>query len=157
MRFFTREWWSGDGNPKVVTAYRRHFSSIRHRLPAELVALHERYSLHDGHVRSFSASDAHRKLRVVIDTWDNANVYRCLALEYGRVTSLHLSGADKSDIADPPSWGDLGYHEVDIADGQLEHRMLFAGDLELHVRFGSFDLVVGVGPGIHDSNTSRSG
>src|SRR5947208_3540450 len=59
MQFFTSEWW-GRGDMEACTAYRQRFESIRHELPRDLVRLHERYALHDGHLRSIALSDRTR-------------------------------------------------------------------------------------------------
>ena len=146
MRFFTSEWWSGEGDPGAAAAYRRHFESIKQRLPDDLVLVHDRYPLHDGHVRSATASDGAKELRLVVDTWDYDNCYRRLALEYERVTAWHVDCDGEADVAEPQTWGDLGYQEVDANDGTLEHRMIFAAGVELMVRFGGFRLVIEEGP-----------
>ena len=86
MRFFTSDWW-GTGDTEKVAAYRQYFESVKQRLPEDLVLAHDRYPLHDGRVRSATASDATKKLRVVVDTWDWDNCYRRLALEYEQVTA----------------------------------------------------------------------
>ena len=146
MRFFTSEWWDGDGDPETATAYRRHFASIQDRLPADLVRLHERYTLHDGHVRSVGMSVETGKLTLVVDTWDDANCYRRFGLIYDAVTAWRVESDGDADIADPKTWDDLGYHEVDVAGDALEHRMIFAGGVELLVRFSGFRLVIEEGP-----------
>ena len=115
MRFFTSEWWAGKGGPGTADAYRQHFEAIRHQLPADLVHLHEGYSLHDGHVRLVAASAGTPTLRIVVDTWDDDNCYRRLALEYGGVTGWRAESTGQADLADPGTWRDLGYHEVDVA------------------------------------------
>ena len=146
MRFFTSDWWGEGDTGETAAAYRRHFESIKRQLPEDLVLAHERYPLHDGRVRSATVSDGIKKLRLVVDTWDWDNCYRRLALEYERVTAWHVDGDGEANVGDPPTWGHLGYQEVDVGDGALEHRIIFAAGVELLVRFGGFRLLVEEGP-----------
>jgi hypothetical protein len=146
MRFFTSEWWSGDGGSEVVKAYRTHFEAIRDALPPELVRLHERYTLHDGRVRSFGVADGMHGLSIVVDTYDNSNAYRRFRLTYSGVRKFEIMSTGSRDVADPGRWGDLGYHEVDRTDAGIEHRIIFCDDVELVIQFRAFTYAIEEGP-----------
>ena len=146
MQFFTKEWWAGAGDSETVQAYRKHYMSIRDRLPPDLVRVHDVYSLHDGRVRSIRVADRAGPLRIVIDTWDDDNVYRRLNLQYAGVSIFRAESTDGADLADPWTWGTFGYQELDAAGAMFTHRIIFVNDVELVLSFASFALVVEQGP-----------
>ena len=140
MKYFTSEWWGRDepADPDPVPLYRAYYESVRHKLPADLVAAHDAEPLHDAtlHLVELVA----QALRVVLMVHE-ARRSRPLTLVYRGVSSFRTVVDGSGSAGTPNAFGHLGYQEVEVVgEGHFEHRLLFASGIELHVRFSGFDL-----------------
>src|SRR5262245_45533105 len=142
MRFFTFEWWAGvqTGNSSdPADAYERHFKSIERMVPADLADLELNGSLHDAKLRALHSDCRAQTLELDLAAVDanGATVY--VRLRYLGVVSLLGTADSEYGLPGPFGFGDLGYSEVDVVDGDLTHSLLFSSGIELQVRFKSFE------------------
>lgn len=144
MRFFTMAWWCGCQTGYAGDAfadYAAHLAAIRNRLPADLLALQESVSLHDGRLRELDYSPATGAIRMLIDGDDGAGGLRRLNLSYRDVTFFRSFADPDEGLPGPQGFGDLGYDEVDVAEnGEIVHRILFSSGIEFVVQFTGFEL-----------------
>lgn len=140
MKFFTLDWWTGDSEADPHSAYAAHVASIRHLLPADLLALHERNPLHDARLRDLRLDVTAGELVLSFDAADeNGGFGRRLRLAYRGVTLFRSAADPARGLGGPHGYGDLGYDEIDTAgDGTFEHRLLFSSGVELQVQFRHF-------------------
>ena len=127
MRFFTREWHSGelpdDEADAVGVAYHAHIQSLSEALPPGVRELATTLNLHDALVRRVLLDGNRRELRLELRCGDQQRGYEDVALTYhGTVLtqqSLHdLRGATERG-------GEVLYDEVDvIGDGLFSHQLL---------------------------------
>jgi hypothetical protein len=141
VRFFTMAWWCGiqtgaGGDPSA--GYTGHLGTIRDRLPPDLLATEESVSLHDTRLRELRLSVTEAVLTLGLDSYSGDER---LALVYSGVERLESSADPEVGLGGPAGYGDLGYYEIDVlADGALEHRLLFSTGVELVVVFRGFRL-----------------
>lgn len=143
MKFFTIEWWCGlqvdEYDP--LADYRKHFLTIRERLPKGLVALQESVSLHDAKLRELEYTSQQNSLTLCLDGYDGAGNLRQFKMRYSDVLSFRTFADPEVGLRGPHGYGDLGYDEADITvEGNYEHRLLFSTGIELQVVFREFDL-----------------
>ena len=94
MKFFTLDWWMGDSEAGPRAAYAAHLASVRHLLPADLLALHERNPLHDARLRTLRLNLPAGELVLAFDADDESGGFdRRLRLTYSGVTAFR-SAAD---------------------------------------------------------------
>jgi hypothetical protein len=132
----------GNGGAAFKEAtYRRYLATIRDRLPADLLALQESVSLHDGLLREFDASPPTGTLRMLVDGDDGAGGLRCFTLHYQGVTCFRSFADPNEGLPGPHGYGDWGYDEADVAaNGEIVHRILFSSGVEFLVQFTGFEL-----------------
>lgn len=148
MKYYTKEWWGGAGDPAAaVNAYWSYIGSIRSSLPMELARLLEEVSLHDSRVESFTVT-SQDSLAVLIlngssDPWcrsKEGDHPRRFTLRYAGVTDVSMRNGDGVRVTELDD-SDLGYDEMELLPcGLIQHRMLFASDIELHLTFKDFSL-----------------
>jgi hypothetical protein len=144
MKFFTPAWRDGeladDAYDSVFGRYEQHMSTMRTALPDELVRFIETLSLHDGLVRSASV-DAEGTFCLSVRAGDLQSGYSDIDLEYGGLEVLdgipsvaEVLNADDAEIV---------HDEIDVLDGpRFEHRLLFAPEGEVRIRFRQFSFTV---------------
>ena len=124
-----------------VPDFQAHLASIRDQLPADLVALQEKISLHDSILRELNFDVASRQLDLRLDGSDMKGGLRAFRLTYKEVDTFRSTADPQSGLPGPHGYGDLGYDEADITDdGRLEHRLLFSTGIEFQIIFGGFNL-----------------
>jgi hypothetical protein len=143
MKYFTPEWWALDVEDITVAmkAYRNYFESIRHKLTPDMVSLVEAISLHDSRLRELLVDAPGRSIRLVLDGW--VNPWSPVGWHHHRRFTLIYQGVESFESRNGMRLfgDDLGYHELEcLDDGAFEHRMLFASDAELIVRFADLQL-----------------
>jgi hypothetical protein len=122
-------------------SYRTYLATIRDRLPADLLALQESVSLHDGRLREFEHSPSTGTLRMLIDGDDGNGGLRRFTLRYRGVSFFRSFAEADEGLPGPHGYGDLGYDEADVAEsGELVHRILFSSGIEFVVQFTGFEL-----------------
>ena len=140
MKYFTSEWWGRDepADPDPVPVYRAYYESVRGVLPPDLVAAHDAEPLHDATLHFVEVNGAALRVRLTVYT---ERELRPLTLVYSGVSSFRTVVEGSECSGGPNVFGDLGYQEVEVVgDGHFEHRLLFASGIELHIRFGGFQL-----------------
>ena len=145
MRFFTSAWRDGDLSDddyeQACVAYDRRLDDIHDVLPAKLSEFIATVSLHDAEVR-LARAQRDGTFRLGLRAGDQQRGYVDVDLTYEGVEALEgvpsirrvLNRSDVEVVRD----------EVDVAsppDG-FEHRLLFAPEGEILVRFKNFDFVV---------------
>lgn len=135
------EWWGGDGEGIVSDprpGYAAYFATIRHELPADLLAREESISLHDTRLRELRISRNDGTLRLGLETHSGDER---LTLVYREVERFESLADPKVGLRGPAGYGDLGYCEVEVLPGgTFEHRMLFSTGIELIVEFREFEM-----------------
>ena len=145
MKFFTMQWWSGipegDSGADPFASYHARLAAIRDQLPADLVALQESISLHDGRLRELEHLPSAGTLRMLVDGDDGQGGLRRFTLHY-RAVNLFRSVAETDEgFPRPRGYGDWGYDEADVTEeGELVHRILFSSGIEFEVQFMGFEL-----------------
>lgn len=146
MKYFTKEWWGGAGDPTAAgKAYWGYIATIRNALPQELARLLEEISLHDSAVESFTVNPEDHEALLILngssDPWCRSKQQdrpRRLTLRYAGVTEVTMRNGDGVPVTDLDD-SDMGYDEIEALPGGLfQHRMLFASDNELHLTFEGF-------------------
>jgi hypothetical protein len=140
MRWFTRDWHSGDQqktDEAPEEAYARHVSEIAPMLPAPLrmLAAGTQLNLHDGRITHWSWEPG-ESLKIQIECGDLQAGHQRATLEYAG--SVEVSGADADTVATWLGGSDteLLYDEIDLlAPGRYEHRHLLWPQGEFAVRF----------------------
>jgi hypothetical protein len=132
-------WWSGESAeeaPDPSEEYGRYLTSIRDRLPADLLATQETVALHDCRLREARMEIADSSFILVLETFDGDE---SLTLTYRGVTRLTTVADPAIGLGGPAGYGDLGYTEVEVLPaGTFEHRLLFSSGIELGVVFSDF-------------------
>jgi hypothetical protein len=144
MKYFTREWASGDLSDEqceeVQASYRRHIESLLPRLPASVVELEKQVSLHDGLVRRVVVDLPARQLTMELRCGDLQVGYRDVDLIYSGVEFATLDLTELASVARDRQT-ELLYDEFDVdEDRNYIHRILFAPAGEISVKFGSLCL-----------------
>ena len=142
MRFFTLDWWLAQQTgvpPNPSAAYRAHLASIESSLPRDLVELERSGALHDAKVRALRLDLPAQTFELELVAHGPRGETVGLRLCYGGVVSLNGTADPECGLGGPSGFGDLGYTEVHLIDGALEHCLLFSSAIELRVRFKSFE------------------
>lgn len=141
MKFFTPEWRDGELDDEdfenAVVLYERRLREIHASLPAAVQQFVSDVSLHDGLVRTGEAdAGAFRLLIRVGDLqrgYSDVDVrYRNVELLQGAPSVAYVLSLQEEIVCD----------EIDLVGGSIEHRLLFAADGELLVRFQDIDFHV---------------
>jgi hypothetical protein len=106
-----------------------------------MVALVGAVSLHDSRLRELLVDAPGRLIRLVLDGW--VNPWSPAGWHHDRRFTLLYQGVESFESRNSMRLigDDLGYQELEcLDDGAFEHRMLFASDGELIVRFGDLQL-----------------
>lgn len=137
MRFFTITWWRGDPTSNSldpVAGYAAHLATVRDRMPPDLLAIEESWSLHDSRLRELKLAGGLLTLGLENHSGDER-----LTLIYSSVERFESTADPELWLPGPGGYGDLGYCEVDILpNGSFEHRLLFSTGIELVVVFRGF-------------------
>jgi len=139
MRFFTREWCSGDLHDedaeRVPELYAEHLRGLRDRLPPRVLSFAEEINLHDGLLREVVLDEAARTLRVRIRAGDQQVGYYDADLLYLDVAvgprTVHILEKMRRDAR-----YELLYDELDADESrQVVHRLMFWPEDEVEIRF----------------------
>jgi hypothetical protein len=138
MKFFTSEWLSSGCPDAPVDEYRAHYSSIRSKLPAELVILDDTHTLHDARVEKITCSFSDRKMVINLLGWNQGFQFRVrYALRFEGVADfeqrLPIGGKRV------PGEEDLLHWEYDLVRDDVEMRILFASGTEFKITFRAFE------------------
>lgn len=139
MKYFTKEWWFGDAPDAdlVFEHYRAYISTVRDRLPAQLIDLYENHTLHDAEVKRIAMSATGGTVELELLGWD-------IELQNQVRYNLAFSGVTSFEQVFPEAeyveqeLGDLGYWECEHLGSETEMRMLFATEATFTVRFSDF-------------------
>jgi hypothetical protein len=146
MRYFTLDWWAEGCPVDAAERYWAYLTSVRDRLHPEVVRLIDEVSLHDSRLRTLEVIVAARRLEIGLDGFKYARdgtekCRRRIVLSYPGLRRLHSSADPARGLAGPHGYGDLGYDEVELlADGCIEHRLLFSSGIELTIQSEQFRL-----------------
>lgn len=147
MKFFTTEWWAGRtlGNPwQAFTDYTNHLASLADRLPPGVLEFRSPVAGHDCRLHTLTIDKGTLTLCLIgpDDPSSNRDRYAHEWLWQFSYAGLHsLRWVAGPDMAPPycETLDDLGYHEFDLEQGHLVHRLLFAGGVELVVVAQGFE------------------
>ena len=144
MKYFTRQWHSGELSDRAVeaavTAYRAHIRSIASRLSPSLRFLEREISLHDGLIEKARVSS--RSLTLWLRIGDRQRGYSSICLAYAgvrRTDCLHPSLRQLAISED-----EVVSDEIDVSSQGFTHRLFFSNDVEVTVAFET--LVVRLSP-----------
>ena len=144
MKFFTMARWRGDDSSGwPLDAYRNHLQSIRSQIPAWFIE--PDFSTHDSRLRLMHMDVRRAELVMELDDATRISDDGHLAengrarMGFGEVSLVECLGDPKLGLPGPSGFGDWGYDEIDVLDGNgLELRVLFSSAIELRVCFGDF-------------------
>lgn len=145
MKFFPRDWPDGSSGASHEAAYAAYMDRIREvasELPADLLALANGYSLHDGLIQGACLDRKQLHLTIQLICGDLVRGYSRAELQY---TGLTLPGCAFEDLHRVVSCDDteILWNEVDLVQhGLYEHRFLCWPDGEFAVQFSAFALKV---------------
>jgi hypothetical protein len=114
---------------------------VKDLLPEGALRLEEEVSIHDAKLLRLDADVPTGTVVIVLDEYDwtqrqSPLPARTIVLRYSGVKWIRSLADPESGLPGPHGFGDLGYWEFEpLAEGLLEHRMLFSTGIELHVRF----------------------
>jgi hypothetical protein len=138
MKFFTREWHSGEmpeeEAARVCSEYAAHIETLRSSLPLDALLFVNKVSLHDGTVRNVVSTE--RELTLVLRCEDQAGEFDAY-LRYGKHA---VSAGDLEFLEQAVSHSGivLLYNEFDRLKSVWVHRMLFWPYREVAVEFETF-------------------
>lgn len=140
MKFFTPLWRDGELSDEdydgACRGYDNRLTEIRRSLSDDLVRFLDAISLHDAKIRSASL-DLDRTFRLAVRAGDLQSGYVDVDLEYGDIQILE--GNPSAAVVLNSDDGEIIQDEIDlINEGVYEHRLLFAPDGELLIRFRRF-------------------
>ena len=108
---------------------------MRSQLPAPLLELHEKYTLHDAEVKLIESRFESAQLKIVLDGWDqeleNPLEY---SLAFTRLVEFVQVVPSRPEIGE----GDVGYWECEALNAGIEVRMLFLSGTEFRILFEGF-------------------
>jgi hypothetical protein len=142
MRFFTPEWRDGDLSDddyeKASALYQARLMQIRSSLPSAIEQMLTDVSLHDAQVQIAEVDGSN--LRLLLRAGDLQRGYTDVDLRYDSVESLD-GIPSVSDVLN--SNAEIVEDEIDInSQGLMEHRLIFAPDGEIVIRFRKFAFLV---------------
>jgi len=137
MRFFTKEWLSGELTDEafeaVPTEYRLHLAALR--LPHDVLALAE-VDNHDGLVLDVEYEPQPKKLMLRLRCGDLQRGYCDLTISYSDAALDAASLAVLREAVRNPK-DELLYDEVDRVGDRFEHRFILSSHKEACVRFAA--------------------
>lgn len=142
MKYFTPQWWAMEvENPEsIVSEYHHYIDSIRSRMSPALLSLHDEVSLHDANIQRFTVDRPSQSVSITLHGYTNPwsqddQSRRRFDLTYEGVASVETTGGEGS-LSAVFDDSDVGYCEIELLpEGLWEHRLLFASDRELTIRF----------------------
>ncbi len=144
MRFFTKEWLSGELTDAAFNAapteYRLHIAALR--LPQDVLALAE-VDNHDGLMLDVQYEPKSAQLKLRLRCGDRQRGYCDLNIKYSAATLDAASLSVLRDAIRIPK-EELLYDELDRVDDVFEHRLILTSHKEVCVRFAA--VVVGSYP-----------
>jgi hypothetical protein len=137
MRFFTKEWLSGqltdEAFEAVPTEYRLHLAALR--LPHAVLALAE-VNIHDGLMLDVEYEPQPAKLMLRLRCGDLQRGYCDLTVNYSAAALDPVSLSILRDAMRDPK-DELLYDEVDRVGDRFEHRLILSSHKEVCVRFAA--------------------
>lgn len=144
MKYLTLDWWNGiqedTNNNDPFELYEKYYQSIEEQLPTAFIQLHSEVYLHDGNLKSIKFTSCNSELQIIIDADDGNGNLRKITLDYTGVTQYISHSDQEKGLPGPLGYGDLGYHEVELLENCLEHRVLFSSGIEIQVQFNDLQL-----------------
>lgn len=139
MKYFTPEWWSNStgSSSYALDDYEAYFESVREKLPAALIELHDAHTLHDSRIVRVGFDTREGTLTIDVEGWDRAFAHPARYV-------LCFAGVRAFEQSVPkferrlPEWGDLGYYECEWLGDRIEMRMLFESNAIFRVEFVDF-------------------
>jgi hypothetical protein len=113
MKYFTLDWWCGLQEPDgpltdPIHAYRKHLELIRHKLPPDLLILHDSISLHDARIREIQLDITQATLEIAFDSDDRYGGLRKISRRYSDLNSFRSTSDPNIGLHGPHGYGDLG-------------------------------------------------
>jgi hypothetical protein len=148
MKFFTPHWWSGlqedvSYDLNVFDRYRNHLNTLANQLPPGVSAFSNPTTGHDCLLHTLNIDSGCLTLTFLgPDQPDIASKYDhewLWTFAYPGLVKLDWRGERESDPPYVDCLHDLGYHEFDMQDGLLIHRLLFRSGVELIITARSFE------------------
>lgn len=137
MRFFTKEWLSGELTDEAFEAapeaYRKHLKGLQ--LPADVSAL-VTISIHDGLLLGVQHDPQSAKLALRLRCGDLQRGYHDLSITYSAATLDSSSLALLHEAMRTPK-DEFLYDEVDRAGDCFEHRAILASHREVCITFAT--------------------
>jgi hypothetical protein len=146
MKYFTIDWWNGyvEDDEAPCREYRDYLDQVSTLLPDAIRKLSYEVSLHDAELRWLCISIQESSVVMDLDGWDYSvqpDVAAWIRLTYRGVTAVSCTADPERGRPGPPGYGDLGYDEFEVLEpGYYEHRMLFSGGIEMHIRFAELEV-----------------
>lgn len=140
MRFFTREWHSGempDSEADAVgPAYRAHVQSVLHELPPDVRDLATKLNLHDARIARVTLDADQREVQLELRCGDQQRGYEDVTLAY---QDAALSAASLRALREVTEGGaELLYDEVDVVGKRrFSHQVLFWPYREVGLTFSA--------------------
>jgi hypothetical protein len=139
MKYFTTEWWAngGENAETLFQQYGSYLTSVHSRLPRELVAFDDGYTLHDSKVKSIVCDFEAKTVAIVLNGWNQQ--FDCpikYTIRFSGVTLFDQSLPQEEDVE--AELGDFGYWEFEALDSATEVRMLFVSSAEFRIVFTGF-------------------
>ncbi len=139
MKFFTREWLTGELNDKeyekVVPAYNRHLAKIMPRLTPNLHNFVKMVNLHDGLIRLVMFDYKQLIFGLYLRCGDLQIGYYDLDIRYKDI-QLNQAVVDAFSKAVQNIKTEILYNELDVADtNNFVHRMIFDPHYEVSIVF----------------------
>ena len=138
MKYYTFAWWAGEVEDEtVVSRYWAYLDGVKAQLPEAVRAFAYEHNLHDALLLKMHVNPTARTVQCEYDGWDRTSYYpRRYTLVYTDVEALETGGNPARPLGGPGGFGHMGYAEFEcLADGLIEHRLLFSTGIELTLRF----------------------
>jgi len=139
MKFFTPEWWKSAAGEDFSAheKYAAYLESVKTLLPAGLLELQAKHTLHDSEVKSLVSDFNERTVVMVLHGWDSPlETPVRYALRFSDVSYFEQILPQQEYVES--ELGDLGYWECELLDAAVEVRMLFASYAEFRIAFKGF-------------------
>jgi hypothetical protein len=151
MKYFTPEWYSACQNfdtpeetlNKPIDEYKTYYNCIKKSLPKKLRKFNKHYSLHDASLHWLNFDPQKRRLILsfqICIVKKKVILGQYATLRYKDVTHFISTESYTNGHESSGSFEFLSYNEIELIDTDLfEHRLFFAPDIEMTIRFRNFD------------------
>ncbi len=137
MKYMTLKWWnqaqSNEYDPKPLQKYNDYYKSIKDILPTSFVTLHEEVFLHDGELYESRYMSSENNLILKVLNQNEERGPSNIKLEYQDVSLFELRANKGLGLPGPLGFGDIGYHEVEVLEGNYKHSITFSSGIEMNI------------------------